>query len=166
MSALTLSSLTSLFVASPRDDRQTEVTAMQAVSRGLRGRCPNCGRGHMFSRFLKVADRCPVCSEELFHQRADDFPAYLVIVLVGHTIVPLALLVETEYAPALWLQMALWVPLTALLSLALVPPIKGAVVAMQWFSGMHGFARAYERRRSAAAAACESARRQFATRIL
>jgi uncharacterized protein (DUF983 family) len=84
----------------------------------------------MFSRFLKVADRCPVCGEELFHQRADDFPAYLVIVLVGHTIVPLALLVETEYAPALWLQMALWVPLTALLSLALLQPINGAVVAM------------------------------------
>ena len=67
--------------------------------------------------------------------------------------VPLALLVETEYAPALWLQMALWVPLTALLSLALPQPIKGAVVAMQWFGGMHGFARAYERRRSVAAAA-------------
>ena len=66
----------------------------------------------MFSRFLKVADRCPVCGEELFHQRADDFPAYLVIVLVGHTVVPLALLVETEFAPALWLQVALWVPLT------------------------------------------------------
>jgi uncharacterized protein (DUF983 family) len=73
--------------------------------------------------------------------------------------VPLALLVETEYAPALWLQMALWVPLTALLSLALLQPIKGAVVAMQWFGGMHGFARAYERRRSAAAASV-SARRQ------
>jgi uncharacterized protein (DUF983 family) len=141
MSALT-SSLTSLFLVPRREARGAEVTSMQAVTRGLRGRCPNCGRGHMFSRFLKVADRCPVCSEELFHQRADDFPAYLVIVLVGHTIVPLALLVETEFAPALWLQVALWVPLTGLLSLTLLQPIKGAVVAMQWFGGMHGFARA------------------------
>ncbi len=107
MSALTLSSLTSLFLAPPRHDRGAEVTASQAVMRGLRGRCPNCGRGRMFSRFLKVADRCTVCGEELFHQRADDFPAYLVIVLVGHTVVPLSLLVETEFAPALWLQVAL-----------------------------------------------------------
>jgi uncharacterized protein (DUF983 family) len=151
MSALTLSSLTSLFGAPPRDDRDGEVTSMQAVSRGVRGRCPNCGRGHMFSRFLKVADRCPVCSEELFHQRADDFPAYLVILLVGHTVVPLALLVETEFAPALWLQVALWVPLTALLSVALLQPIKGAIVAIQWFGGMHGFARAYVKRHATAA---------------
>jgi hypothetical protein len=56
-----------------------------------------------------------------------------------------------EFAPALWLQMALWVPLTGLLSLALLSPIKGAVVAMQWFGGMHGFARAYAKRRSTAA---------------
>jgi uncharacterized protein (DUF983 family) len=144
MSALTLSSLTSLFSAPPR--RDGPVTSIEAVTRGLRGRCPSCGRGHMFSRFLKVADRCPVCGEELFHHRADDFPAYLVIVLVGHTVVPLALLVETEFAPALWLQVALWVPLTGLLSLALLSPVKGAVVAMQWFGGMHGFARAYAKR--------------------
>jgi uncharacterized protein (DUF983 family) len=147
MSALTLSSLATFFSATPREDGR--VTSMQAVTRGLGGRCPNCGRGHMFSRFLKVADRCPVCSEELFHQRADDFPAYLVIVLVGHTIVPLALVVETEFAPALWLQVALWVPLTGLLSLALLQPIKGAVVAMQWFGGMHDFARAYAKRHAA-----------------
>jgi uncharacterized protein (DUF983 family) len=149
MSALTLSSLTSLFLAPPRDNRGAEVMSLQAVTRGLRGRCPNCGRGHMFSRFLEVADHCAVCGEELFHQRADDFPAYLVIVLVGHTVVPLALLVETEFAPALWLQVALWVPLTGFLSLALLQPIKGAVVAMQWFGGMHGFARAYAKRRGA-----------------
>jgi uncharacterized protein (DUF983 family) len=146
MSALTLSSLTSLFAAAPSDDRHAEVTSMHAVSRGARGRCPNCGRGHMFSRFLKVADRCPVCSEELFHQRADDFPAYLVILLVGHTVVPLALLIETEFAPALWLQVAFWVPLTAFLSVALLQPIKGAIVAMQWFGGMHGFAHAHAKR--------------------
>jgi uncharacterized protein (DUF983 family) len=151
MSALTLSSLTSLFLAPPRDDRGAAVLSSRAVMRGSRGRCPNCGRGHMFSSFLKVVDRCPECGEELFHQRADDFPAYLVIVLVGHTIVPLALLVETEFAPALWLQMVLWVPLTGLLSLALLSPIKGAVVGMQWFGGMHGFAPAYAKRHATAA---------------
>jgi len=93
----------------------------------------------MFSSFLKVVDRCPVCGEELFHQRADDFPAYLVILLVGHIVVPAALLVETDYSPAMWLQIAVWVPVTIGLALSLIQPIKGAIVAMQWFGGMHGF---------------------------
>ena len=150
MSALTLSSLASLFLAPPRDDRGAEVTSSQAVTRGLRGRCPNCGRGHMFSRFLKVADRCPVCGEELFHQRADDFPAYLVILLVGHIVVSLELFVETEYAPAIWLQIAVWVPLTIGLALGLIQPIKGAIVAVQWFGGMHGFEPARVQSRSLA----------------
>jgi len=100
----------------------------------------------MFTSFLKVADYCPACGEELFHQRADDFPAYLDILLVGHTVVPFALLVETEYAPAMWLQLAAWVPITIGLSLGLLQPIKGAIIAMQWFGGMHGFARLRARR--------------------
>jgi uncharacterized protein (DUF983 family) len=129
---------------------QGDTTSAQAVLRGLCGRCPNCGRGHMFTSFLKVADHCPVCGEELFHQRADDFPAYLDILLVGHTVVPLALLVEAEYAPAMWLQLAAWVPLTIGLSLGLLQPIKGAIVAVQWFGGMHGFARSRARRRAPA----------------
>jgi uncharacterized protein (DUF983 family) len=99
----------------------------------------------MFSSFLKVADHCEVCGEELFHQRADDFPAYLVILLVGHTVVPAALLVEAEYAPAMWLQMAVWLPTTLGLALGLIAPIKGAIVAIQWFGGMHGFGQRAER---------------------
>ncbi len=145
-----MSALASLFLSPPGAERTTEVTSMQAVLRGWRGRCPNCGEGHLFTGFLKVADCCPACGEEFFHQRADDFPAYLVIVLVGHTVVPLALTIEAEYAPALWLQVAIWVPLTACLSLALLAPIKGAVVAIQWFCGMHGFAAAHARRTKAA----------------
>jgi uncharacterized protein (DUF983 family) len=129
---------------------QGDATSTQAVLRGLCGRCPNCGRGHMFTSFLKVADHCPACGEELFHQRADDFPAYLDILLVGHTVVPLALLVETEYAPAMWLQLAAWVPLTIGLSLGLLQPLKGAIIAMQWFGGMHGFARSRARRHAPA----------------
>ena len=53
------------------------------IVRGLLGRCPCCGKGRMFGAFLKVKDHCEVCGEELHHQSADDFPAYLVIVIVG-----------------------------------------------------------------------------------
>jgi uncharacterized protein (DUF983 family) len=135
-----MSALASLSLSIFGQQGRGDTTSTQAVLRGLCGRCPNCGGAHIFTSFLKVADYCPACGEELFHQRADDFPAYLDILLVGHTVVPLALLVESEYSPAMWLQLAAWVPLTIGLSLGLLQPIKGAIIAMQWFGGMHGFA--------------------------
>jgi uncharacterized protein (DUF983 family) len=110
-----------------------------AIKRGFLGRCPNCGRGKLFRKFLKVTDACTVCSEELRHQRADDAPAYLVILIVGHIVVPLALLVEKLYQPPHWLAFSIWIPLTLLLSLALLQPIKGAIVGWQWAQRMHGF---------------------------
>ena len=96
----------------------------------------------MFRAFLKVADACPRCGEELFHQRADDFPAYLVILLVGHIIVPLVLAVETHFHPPEWVHLALWLPATLGLTLALIQPVKGAVVGLQWTLGLHGFEQA------------------------
>ncbi len=93
----------------------------------------------MFRAFLKVADQCPRCGEELHHHRADDFPAYLVIVIVGHILVPIILVVETEIAPAIWVSMTLWPSLALVMTLGLLQPIKGAVVAIQWYGGMHGF---------------------------
>jgi uncharacterized protein (DUF983 family) len=116
-------------------------TAMvrQAMTRGFFGKCPKCGEGKMFRAFLKVADECPACGEPLHHQRADDFPAYIVIVLVGHIVVPLVLLVETEWAPPTWLHMLIWPALIAIMALSLLQPVKGAVVGLQWVLGMHGF---------------------------
>ena len=111
----------------------------QAMLRGFRCRCPACGEGTLFRAFLKVDDTCPACGEELHHHRADDFPAYLVIVIVGHIVVPLVLAVETHFAPAYWIHLVMWLPLTLGLSLGLLQPVKGAVVALQWFLGMHGF---------------------------
>jgi uncharacterized protein (DUF983 family) len=93
----------------------------------------------MFARFLKVSDRCEACGEELHHHQADDFPAYLVIVLVGHIVVPLVLFVETRFAPAYWIHTVIWVPLTLGLAVGLLQPVKGAIVALQWRMGMHGF---------------------------
>ena len=131
--------------------RPEPTSAMTAMWRGFRGRCPKCGEGHVFRAFLKVADKCEVCGEEFHHHRADDFPAYLVIVLVGHIVVPLVLHVETTYAPPYWVHAALWVPLTIALSVGLLQPVKGAVVALQWFAGMHGFEEAKKLRDAAPA---------------
>jgi uncharacterized protein (DUF983 family) len=111
----------------------------EAVKRGFLGRCPHCGRGKLFGKFLKVVDECAVCEEPMRHHRADDAPAYLVILIVGHIVVPLALLVEKLYQPPHWLAFSIWLPLTLFLSLALLQPIKGAIVGWQWAQRMHGF---------------------------
>ena len=116
-----------------------QTSLLQAMGRGFCGKCPNCGEGKLFRRFLKVADHCDACGEEFHHHRADDFPAYLVIVAVGHIVVPLILAVETAYAPPYWLHALIWLPLTFFSALALLQPTKGAIVGMQWQVGMHGF---------------------------
>jgi uncharacterized protein (DUF983 family) len=110
-----------------------------ALKRGFRGRCPRCGEGKLFRAFLKVADHCSVCGLDFTPHRADDLPAYLVIVIVGHIVVPTALFIETDYSPPVWLQLAIYLPLTLVLSLALLQPVKGAVVGVQWALRMHGF---------------------------
>jgi uncharacterized protein (DUF983 family) len=110
-----------------------------ALRRGLSCLCPACGQGRMFRALLKVNDHCPACDEALHHHRADDFPAYLNIILVGHIVVPLVLAVETAFAPPYWVHLVTWLPLTLILAFALMHPIKGAVVAWQWAMRMHGF---------------------------
>src|SRR5262249_53786135 len=122
------------------------VSPAQAMWRGFTMRCPSCGQGKMFGRFLKVSDHCPACREELFHHRADDFPAYLVILVVGHVIVPTILVIETNYAPPVLLQLLVWLPITMISALALLQPTKGAIVGLQWQQGMDGFERSKLRR--------------------
>jgi uncharacterized protein (DUF983 family) len=111
----------------------------QALKRGFRGRCPRCGEGKLFRAFLKVDNACSVCGQDFTPHRADDLPAYLVIVIVGHIVVPLALMIETNYSPPVALQLAIYLPLTLVASLVLLQPVKGAVVGMQWALRMHGF---------------------------
>jgi uncharacterized protein (DUF983 family) len=110
-----------------------------AMKRGFRSRCPRCGEGKLFRAFLKVDDHCSVCGLDYTPHRADDLPAYLVIVIVGHIVVPLALSIETNFAPPILLQLSIYLPLTLILSLLLLQPVKGAVVGFQWALRMHGF---------------------------
>jgi len=124
----------------------TQPTLLDHMLTGARGRCPACGEGRLFRSYLKVNDHCPHCGEELHHHRADDLPAYFAILIVGHIVVSLATAVERHYEPALWVHVALWLPLTLALTLALLPPIKGAAVALQWHMGLHGFSAARSRR--------------------
>jgi uncharacterized protein (DUF983 family) len=111
----------------------------QAMLRGARGRCPACGVGRMFRAYLKVADHCPHCGEALYHQRADDAPAYFTMAIVGHVVIGGVLSLEQSYAPETWVQLAIWMPATLVLSLVLLPVIKGMLVSLQWALRMHGF---------------------------
>src|SRR6202140_5524608 len=110
-----------------------------ALKRGFRGRCPRCGEGKVFRAFLKVDDHCSVCAQDFTPHRADDLPAYLVIVIVGHVVVPTILWIETDFSPSVPLQLAIYLPFTLILSLLLLQPVKGAVVGVQWALRMHGF---------------------------
>lgn len=129
-----------------------EPTMKQALIRGAMCRCPHCGEGKLFRRFLKVADTCTVCHEPLHHHRADDMPAYIVMSIVGHVVIALVFWVEFRAGGwPTWLHLSLWLPLTILLSLALIQPVKGFIVAMQWSLRMHGFGASRPARRTPAA---------------
>lgn len=110
-----------------------------AMRRGFRCRCPNCGEGKLFRSFVKPVDHCSVCNESYTAQRADDLPAYLTIAIIGHFVIAGCMVLEGAVDIPLWLHMLIWVPITILLSLLLLQPIKGATIGLQWALFMHGF---------------------------
>lgn len=117
----------------------TERPIWPAIWRGWRRRCPNCGSGPLLKDYLKVRDSCQVCREELHHHRADDGPAYLTILIVGHIMAPLLLLVFTWLRPDPLTLFTVFAVGCIGLSLYLLPRLKGVVVAIQWARHMHGF---------------------------
>ena len=99
---------------------------------GLACRCPRCGRGRIFSGFLKIADRCPVCGLDLGGEDAGDGPAVFIILFMGALVVALALLTEAWFSPPYWVHLVLWGPLILIGSLLLMRPFKGIMVALQY----------------------------------
>jgi uncharacterized protein (DUF983 family) len=118
------------------------VSRYTAMKRGFFGRCPACGEGRLFGRFLKVNETCAHCGVELHHHRADDMPPYIVMFIVGHVVGYCVLVSETRFEVPLAVQVAVWPALTLVLCLVLLQPVKGAVVGLQFALGMHGFGRA------------------------
>jgi uncharacterized protein (DUF983 family) len=107
-------------------------TAGLGVKRGLQLRCPNCGKGHLFRSFLKISQHCEVCGTDNSIYPSDDAPPYLTLLLTGHFIVPIYMAIERAYSPPMWLQASIWLPLTALMSILLLPYMKGGVVGFCW----------------------------------
>lgn len=133
--------MTITYGGAPADPAMTlpERSTSLAVRRGAMGRCPACGVGRLYGKYLKVEPACSACGEEFHHHRADDFPPYVVMFIVGHIVVTLLLWVETTWRPDLWIHAALWGPIIIGSSLALLPPVKGAIIGLQWARYMHGF---------------------------
>jgi len=99
---------------------------------GMLKKCPNCAEGNVYSKYLKVNDHCKKCNEELHSYRTDDFGPWLSIIIAGHIIVPLVLAVEQNYALDLWLQAIIWIPLTILTVLFLLPISKSICLSILW----------------------------------
>lgn len=115
--------------ARPADARDRWRSAMR---RGIRGACPACGKGRLFTGYAQLNSTCSRCGTPFTPHRADDAPPYFTILILGHIIVPSMLLLEVLAHPPTWVQLALWLPLTLVLALVLLPRVKGAVIGLQW----------------------------------
>lgn len=114
-------------------------TAFEAFARGLRGRCPSCGESKMFPRLLKPIEHCRVCGQDWTAQQADDFPAYVAIIVTGHILAPIIIFMISKTGFSMWTNLAIIISLALILITALLQPAKGAIIALQWWMGLNGF---------------------------
>ena len=105
---------------------------VEPIMAGLRGRCPRCGKGRLFSGFLTVAPRCEVCGLDYSFADPADGPAIFVMLIIGFIVVGLALWVEVTYEPPLWLHFLVWIPLALILCLPPLRLIKGLLITLQY----------------------------------
>ncbi|MBN9309763.1 DUF983 domain-containing protein [Devosia sp.] len=111
----------------------------KAVGNGIACRCPNCGKGKLFRAYLKLNQTCANCGLDLSSARADDFPPYIAIFIVGHVLVGWMLHAEMSGPSDPMLYVLTMIPAAILLPLVMLPSIKGAVVGLQWANYMYGF---------------------------
>jgi uncharacterized protein (DUF983 family) len=99
---------------------------------GLACRCPNCGEGDLFDGYLKVGARCEACGFDLRAADSGDGPAVFIIIVVGMIVCFSALITEFSLHPPVWVHLVVWLPLAAILTLVLLRPFKGVMIAMQF----------------------------------
>ena len=134
-----LAAFSDIAVATPmlrRSMSQTDTaphpTLWHALRRGLTGKCPACGDAPLFGRFLKPVPCCPACGRDWTVQRSDDFPAYLVVLVLGHLLIPLVVEVNLWFDISTGLQMLLWPVIAVVAALMMIQPAKGFVIALIW----------------------------------
>jgi len=105
---------------------------ISAASAGLLGRCPRCGRGKLFKSFLEIGEGCDACGLDYRFADAGDGPAVFIILILGFLVCGLALWTEVVFAPPYWVHLVLWLPITLLLAVGMLRPMKGLIVALQY----------------------------------
>ena len=103
-----------------------------AISAGLAGRCPRCGDGHLFAGFINVAPRCEVCGLDFAFTDSGDGPAVFVALFGGFVVLGAALWTEVAYQPPMWVHMVVFLPLTLIVCLGMLRPLKGVLIALQY----------------------------------
>ena len=111
------------------------------VVRGLKGQCPRCGETGLFRRWLKPVEFCAECKLDVTVQQADDFPAYIAILVTGHVLAPIVIAMVADFDLSPGAIAVILLPSAVALMLAMLQPIKGGVIATQWWNGLHGFRR-------------------------
>lgn len=124
---------------SPAANATLPATFRQAALRGIRCRCPRCGQAALFRKWLKPLDGCPHCGIDWSPQRADDFPAYIAIIVTGHLLAPLVIALSKDFDLGPAAMFAIIIPLALVMMLGMLQPAKGAVIATQWWFGIQGF---------------------------
>ena len=99
---------------------------------GLRCRCPNCGEAPLFIGYLKVCDRCEACGEDLSQADSGDGPVVFILLIVGAIGCGGLLFTQLAFNPPIWLELLIWLPLIALMTLGALRPFKAIFVAMQF----------------------------------
>ncbi|MCA6242761.1 MAG: DUF983 domain-containing protein [Phenylobacterium sp.] len=99
---------------------------------GLAGRCPNCGEGALFRGFLTVADRCEACGYDFSRADSGDGPAVFVMLIGGFIVAFAALFTEIAYRPPVWVHLVVFLPLTVVVCMGLLRPMKGVLLAAQF----------------------------------
>lgn len=111
---------------------EQDTSPPSAIVAGLTGHCPRCGGGRLFSGFLGPAPRCDRCGLDLSFADAGDGPAVFVSLIGGFLVLGIALATELLYEPPIWVHLVVFLPLTALVCLGLLRPLKGLLVALQY----------------------------------
>ncbi|MBT3989667.1 MAG: DUF983 domain-containing protein [Rhodospirillaceae bacterium] len=113
-------------------DRQDERSGDSPIKFATLGRCPRCGRGHLFAGYLLVADQCSECGLDLGGEDAADGPAVFIMLIVGFIIAGAALWLELSFEPPTWVHMVIWPPVILILCLGALRPFKGAFIGAQY----------------------------------
>lgn len=111
----------------------------EAAKRGILCKCPRCAKAPLFRKWLKSVETCAVCGQDWTPHRADDLPAYIAILVTGHLLAPILIALSLDYALSPLVILALTIPPAVILMLGMLQPAKGAVIAVQWWHGLHGF---------------------------